>query len=139
MRIRRVLAPVAAGAVLTAFTAAVTACGSSGGVSAQASSVIDVSATQCGGTWSVSGPGTHTIQISNQGTEGGEVDLVNPANGAIYAEIENTGPGKLYTLTVMTPNEGFAELIRGGEPVELDDEDRGVLGATLRAPQWTRS
>lgn len=41
--------------------------------------------------------------------------------------IENTGPGKLYTLTVMTPNEGFAELIRGGEPVTLDAEDLEVL------------
>ena len=41
--------------------------------------------------------------------------------------IENTGAGKLYTLTVMTPNEGFAELIRGGEPVELDAEDIRIL------------
>lgn len=41
--------------------------------------------------------------------------------------IENTGPGKLYTLTVMTPNEGFAELIRGGDRVELDADDIRVL------------
>jgi mannose-6-phosphate isomerase-like protein (cupin superfamily) len=41
--------------------------------------------------------------------------------------IENTGAGKLYTLTVMTPNEGFAELIRGGDRVELDAEDIRVL------------
>ena len=41
--------------------------------------------------------------------------------------VENTGSGKLYTLTVMFPNEGFAELIRNGIPVELDDEDRSVL------------
>jgi mannose-6-phosphate isomerase-like protein (cupin superfamily) len=41
--------------------------------------------------------------------------------------IENTGTGKLYTLTVMTPNEGFAELIRGGEPVALDADDIRVL------------
>lgn len=41
--------------------------------------------------------------------------------------IENTGPGKLYTLTVMTPNEGFSELIRAGDPVELDAEDVRVL------------
>ncbi len=42
--------------------------------------------------------------------------------------IENTGAGKLYTLTVMTPNEGFSELIRGGDPVELDAEDIRILG-----------
>jgi mannose-6-phosphate isomerase-like protein (cupin superfamily) len=41
--------------------------------------------------------------------------------------IENTGAGKLYTLTVMVPNEGFAELIRAGQPVMLDDGDRAVL------------
>lgn len=41
--------------------------------------------------------------------------------------IENTGAGKLYTLTVMTPNEGFAELIRSGERVELDAEDIQIL------------
>jgi hypothetical protein len=41
--------------------------------------------------------------------------------------IENTGAGKLYTLTVMAPNEGFAELIRGGERVELDADDIRIL------------
>lgn len=41
--------------------------------------------------------------------------------------IENTGAAKLYTLTFMIPNEGFAELIRAGERLALDDEDRAVL------------
>lgn len=41
--------------------------------------------------------------------------------------IENTGTGKLYTLTFMAPNEGFAELIRAGQPVALDQEDLAVL------------
>ena len=41
--------------------------------------------------------------------------------------IENTGAGKLYTLTLMVPNEGFAELIRAGQPVALDEEDLAVL------------
>jgi len=41
--------------------------------------------------------------------------------------IENTGEAKLYTLTFMVPNEGFAELIHAGEPVVLDDEDRAIL------------
>ena len=42
--------------------------------------------------------------------------------------IENTGPSRLYTLTIMVPNEDFAELIRSGIPVELDAEDMAVLG-----------
>jgi len=41
--------------------------------------------------------------------------------------IENTGLTRLYCLTVMVPNQGFAELIRAGEPVALDDEDWAVL------------
>lgn len=43
-------------------------------------------------------------------------------------QIENTGPDRLYCLTVMVPDEAFAALIRGGQPVELDDADRAVLG-----------
>ena len=41
--------------------------------------------------------------------------------------VENTGPGKLYCLTLMVPDEDFAALIRGGTPVELDAEDLTVL------------
>jgi mannose-6-phosphate isomerase-like protein (cupin superfamily) len=41
--------------------------------------------------------------------------------------IENTGASKLYTLTFMVPNEGFAELIRAGQLLTLDDEDLIVL------------
>jgi mannose-6-phosphate isomerase-like protein (cupin superfamily) len=55
----------------------------------------------------------------------GDAFLVRPGTEHV---LENTGAGKLYTLTVMTPNEGFSELIRRGRPVELDDEDRRVLG-----------
>jgi mannose-6-phosphate isomerase-like protein (cupin superfamily) len=47
--------------------------------------------------------------------------------------IENTGPSKLYTLTFMVPNEGFAELIRAGERLELDDEDLEILTALNKA------
>lgn len=42
--------------------------------------------------------------------------------------LKNTGSSRLYTLTIMVPNEDFAELIRSGTPVELDEEDMAVLG-----------
>ncbi|KAF3888153.1 MULTISPECIES: cupin domain-containing protein [Nostocales] len=42
--------------------------------------------------------------------------------------IKNTGSSRLYTLTIMVPNEDFAELIRSGTPVALDEEDMSVLG-----------
>ncbi len=42
--------------------------------------------------------------------------------------IKNIGTTRLYTLTVMVPNEDFSELIRSGIPVDLDAEDMAVLG-----------
>jgi mannose-6-phosphate isomerase-like protein (cupin superfamily) len=43
-------------------------------------------------------------------------------------ELKNTGSGRLYALCIMVPNEDFAELIRSGIQVELDEEDLRVLG-----------
>lgn len=54
----------------------------------------------------------------------GDSLLLHPGNDHA---IRNTGSSKLYTLTVMTPNEGFSELIRSGDPVTLDAEDIRVL------------
>ena len=44
--------------------------------------------------------------------------------------IENTGTERLYCLTVMVPNEGFAEMIRNGQPMTLDQADRAVVIGT---------
>jgi mannose-6-phosphate isomerase-like protein (cupin superfamily) len=41
--------------------------------------------------------------------------------------VVNTGTDKLYCLTLMAPNEGFAELIRAGTPVPITEEDRAVI------------
>ena len=41
--------------------------------------------------------------------------------------VENTGATRLYCLTTMVPNEGFAELIRAGVPWQLDETDLEVL------------
>ncbi len=54
----------------------------------------------------------------------GDSILVPPTG--IHA-IENTGMDRLYTLTIMVPNEDFAELIHSGIPVELDEADMAVL------------
>lgn len=42
-------------------------------------------------------------------------------------QLANAGDRRLYLLCVMSPNEGFAELIRNGVPAELDAEDFEVL------------
>jgi mannose-6-phosphate isomerase-like protein (cupin superfamily) len=41
--------------------------------------------------------------------------------------VEDTGATRLYCLTTMVPNEGFAELIRAGVRDILDAEDLAVL------------
>ncbi len=60
----------------------------------------------------------------------GDSMLVPP--GCLH-EVENTGSSKLYCLTIMMPNDGFAELIRAGQPAPIDDEDWAVIRALGRA------
>jgi iron uptake system EfeUOB component EfeO/EfeM len=101
MRTRHLLARTASTIASATLVAAVVACGASG--KSQPSNMITVSDSQCGETWHLAKPGWYTFQISNQGVNGAEIDLTNPANGAIYAEIENSGPG---TTTPMTLDVG---------------------------------
>jgi quercetin dioxygenase-like cupin family protein len=49
------------------------------------------------------------------------------APGNVHA-VKNTGAARLYCLTTMVPNEGFAELICAGVPDRLDAEDYIALG-----------
>lgn len=85
------LAPkLAASVAALAVAGGAVACG--GGTPAS-SAVVSVSNGGCGAGWKLAGPGWHTFQVYNAAAEGAEVDLVNPANGAIYAEVEALGPG----------------------------------------------
>ncbi len=91
-------------------------------------------------------PGGRTPPNTHQAAE--ECFLVLAGSGKAYADGREMpiGPGdafvlrpgvehvvvndtqqKLYCLTLMTPNEGFAELIRNGTPVDLAPEDIAVL------------
>jgi quercetin dioxygenase-like cupin family protein len=72
----------------------------------------------------LAGTGRATADGTTRDLGPGDVLVLRPG---IEHVVENTGAGKLYCLTMMTPNEGFAELIRGGTPVTLTDEDRAVI------------
>lgn len=63
--------------------------------------------------------GERTVRLA-----AGDSLLVRPGHEHV---IENTGAGKLYLLQMMVPNDDFAELIRRGTPMSLDDEDLAVL------------
>jgi creatinine amidohydrolase len=54
-------------------------------------------------------------------------DFVVLAPGSVH-RIRNTGPGRLYAVTTMTPDAGFAQLVQRGPGASLDDVDRRTLG-----------
>lgn len=56
----------------------------------------------------------------------GDFLLVKPGHEHI---VTNTGDGRLYCLTFMLPNEGFAELVRSGTKEPLDGKDMATLKA----------
>ncbi|MBD2387742.1 cupin domain-containing protein [Cylindrospermum sp. FACHB-282] len=71
------------------------------------------------------GEGMAICDGKNMPIKAGDSLLVPPTGTHL---IKNTGAGRLYTLTIMVPNEDFSELIRSGIPVDLDEEDLAVLG-----------
>jgi iron uptake system EfeUOB component EfeO/EfeM len=101
MRTGRLLAAAAS----VALAAAATACGGSPAATSSSSSstAISFNDASCGGAWHLAGPGWHTFKITNDAEYGAEVDLTNPANGAVYVELDNIGPG---TTTAMSLDVG---------------------------------
>ncbi len=71
------------------------------------------------------GEGVATCDGKQVSIKAGDSLLVPPTGTHL---IKNTGSSRLYTLTIMVPNEDFSELIRSGIPVALDAEDLAVLG-----------
>ncbi len=51
--------------------------------------------------------------------------LVLPARSC--HRIESAGDSKLFAITTMTPDDGFAALVENGPEVDLDDEERAVV------------
>lgn len=70
------------------------------------------------------GEGTAASDGDEMPIKKGDALLLNP--GSVHI-VKNTGTSKLYTLTVMTPNQDFSELIRSGQRICLDEEDLRVL------------
>jgi iron uptake system component EfeO len=69
---------------------------------------IAISAGGCGGRWHLPGPGWHAFQVRNDSTAAAEVDLVSPASGAIYGEVEAVGPGTTAPLRVNVGSGSYA-------------------------------
>jgi iron uptake system component EfeO len=76
--------------VLAIATALLSGCGT--GKTAAAGDVIAINSAVCGARPDHPHAGRQVFQIANHSTNAAEVDLINPANGAIYAEVEALGP-----------------------------------------------
>jgi iron uptake system component EfeO len=134
----------AALAAALATTAGVTGACSGGGAPAD---LISVSNGGCGGSWQLAAPGWYTFQVHNAAAENADVDLVNPATGAVYAEVEALGPGTTspMRLNVGSGSYAFRCLFEDFDPltgptVKVGGHSRGspailpVTSADLIAP-----
>jgi iron uptake system component EfeO len=63
-----------------------------------ASAEVTVSVSACGSGWSAGRAGPQHFVLRNVDTRAGEVDLIDPADGAVYAEVEPIGPGTRTSL-----------------------------------------
>ena len=69
---------------------------------------IAVSRSSCGTGWTDPKPGPQTFMLHNVGSVTAEVDLVDPATGVIYGEIEGLGPETSRPLQVNLGNGSYA-------------------------------
>ena len=120
MRTRRLIAV----AVGVAAAAAVTACSSSPPPHSSSSIVISFNDASCGTAWHLASPGWHTFEIRNRAENGAEVDLTNPANGAVYDELDNIGPGTTAPMALDVGSGKYAFLC------QVEDFD-AVTGPTV--------
>jgi creatinine amidohydrolase len=70
--------------------------------------------------------GAGEAEVDGRTTQVAAGDFVVLAPGSVH-RIRNTGPGRLYAVTTMTPDAGFAELVERGPLASLDDVDRRTL------------
>jgi iron uptake system EfeUOB component EfeO/EfeM len=94
--------------VLTVLPLAACASGGNTATSASVAGAISISTGACGGDWHLAAPGWHTFQIYNGAAVPAEVELINPATGAVYDDIENLGAGTTNPMTVNVGSGSYA-------------------------------
>ena len=113
-----------------------TACSSTSGTSAVPD--IAVNSGVCGTRPQHLQPGPQTFEITNQSTGGADVDLINPASGAIYAEVEALGPNttRPIRLNLGSGSYAFRCLLEDEDPLTgpVFRIDGHVSGATAILP-----
>jgi iron uptake system EfeUOB component EfeO/EfeM len=85
-------------AAVALATALLSACGTVS--KASATGAIGFNSNSCGTGWTHPKTGQQTLRLYNGATAGAEVDLIDPADGAIYAEADDIGPGTTTSMQV---------------------------------------
>ena len=121
----------AAWLTIGALTAvSVAACGSGSGSPASTAGEISISTGGCGGDWHLDAPGWHTFQLHNSASDSAEVELINPATGAVYDDIENLGAGTTAPLRIDVGSGSYAFRCL------IEDTD-AITGPTEKVPGHT--
>jgi len=94
-------------AATAASVAALAACTSSSAASAASALTVTVDRGACGASWSASG-GVQTFQVHNRDIVTTEVQLVDPATGGVYADVENLAPNSTRPMRVQLGHGNYA-------------------------------
>src|SRR6201996_4086763 len=109
------------------------ACASGGDTSSATSAsagAISITTGACGGSWRLAAPGMHPFQIYNAAGAPAEVELINPATGAVYDDIENVGAGTTNPMRVNVGSGSYAFRCL------IEDTD-AITGPTEKVPGHT--
>jgi iron uptake system component EfeO len=126
---RRRRAGVALAVAAGALAAAVAGCSAS--ARPAAAGAISVTTGSCGARWHLAAAGWHTFTITNASSEEAQVNLINPANNAIYAEVEAIGPGTSQPMRLRVGSGTYAF------QCVLEDTDP-IQGPSVKVPGHVR-
>ncbi|WP_037814278.1 EfeM/EfeO family lipoprotein [Amycolatopsis nivea] len=69
---------------------------------------VEVSRSACGDGWTAPPAGPQTLQVRNNAAVTMEIELVDPATGTVFGELEGVGPGTTRALPVNFGNGAYA-------------------------------
>ncbi|TNC25495.1 EfeM/EfeO family lipoprotein [Amycolatopsis alkalitolerans] len=95
--------------------------------------VITISRSSCGQGWTDPKPGPQTFQVRNTGAVTAEADLVDPATGTVFGEVEGIGPGTTRTMEVTLGNGTYAFRCTPEETEPITGPSVTITGGTDRS------
>jgi iron uptake system component EfeO len=98
---------------------------------------IAISRSACGTGWADPKPGSQTFQLHNTGSVTAEVDLIDPATGVIYGEVEGLSAGTTRPLQVTLGNGDYAFRCLPEDASAIVGPKATVTGGANRSPGVT--